>query len=265
MFGLRRLWGSKHRAQDQAAKSPAISPELSDQATEVCHERLANLDVRRSVLDWRDRHLENTELQLRRELLTLFGSIDKQLEKMTIAETFFHEKKFSKENIEPIYLAWVEREATKIINDAQKDLRSIFSHALDFEIDETTLEQSETSGRYTDAAIAAAATGAGMAAIPVFAGMSMVSAGGVLGFIGITTISWPIAALGITTVGGLLAVGGYKSADLKSKASSRYRDKVFAFINDQVLGGVNSETSVSQNIQAHIKKATTTILAEIDA
>jgi hypothetical protein len=237
---------------------------LTEQSTEVCHTKFANLDLRRAVLDWRDKHIEKVELHLGRELTTLFNSIDVQLEQLSARELIFDSKNIGGNHIEPIYLEWAEREVQELIDDARKDLSSIFTHALSFQKLETSFDQNENSKPYLDATLAASATGAGLAAIPVFASLSSVSAGGLLGMIGATAVSWPVMLAGVATVGALVSFGGYKAANLKSKTVSKYRDTSRKFITQQVIGDREARNSISKNLQAFISEAATKILEEID-
>ncbi|PLW68446.1 hypothetical protein [Pseudohalioglobus lutimaris] len=237
---------------------------LTEESTEACHTRFANLDLRRAILDWRDKHIEKVELHLGRELTTLFNSIDAQLEQLSARELILDGKNIGKKHIEPIYLEWVEREVQELINDAGKDLSSIFTHALSFQKLATSFDHNENSKPYLDATLAAGATGAGLAAIPVFASLSSVSAGGLLGMIGATAVSWPVMLAGVATAGALVSFGGYKAANLKSKAVSRYRDTSRKFITQQILGDRAATNSIRKNLQAHISEAATTILKEID-
>jgi len=237
--------------------------ELSVLAANVCQAKYADLDLRRNVLDWRDQHIENAELHLARELTSLYSALDEQTEKMSISD-LFTQKKFGKEHCEPVYKNWVEREVAHLVNTAQKDLSTVFIQALEFGEQSTVLNHEEDSGHYTDAAIAAAATTAGLAAIPAVVTFSMASAGGIIGIFGITTVAWPVVAIGVATIGGLLALGGYKAADLKSSAIARYRKSIRTAIEEQVLGYNSKKDSIRQRLQSYIDNTAEQILLEID-
>jgi hypothetical protein len=174
------------------------------------------------------------------------------------------QKTFGKQQIEPIYLEWVTREITGIIQDAQRDLAKVFTHSLVISDNGENFEPTSHNCLFTDAAIAVTATGVGLAAVPTFASMSIASAGGFLGILGLTTISWPIVAIGVATVGSLLALGGYKAAVLKSNAVAKYRNKMRVIIKEQVLGYNRETRSIRERLQSHIETGTTKILQEID-
>ena len=242
-----------------ATKSDA----LPSAATKICHAKYANLDLRHAILDWRDKHLENVELHLTRELPSLYSALDEQTDKMSIID-IFKQKEYGKEHLEPIYREWVEREVTHLVNVAQKDLSTVFASALEFAGQGAAMDYEESSGHYTDAAIAVLATGIGLAAIPEVAAISVVTAGGILGVFGATTVVWPVLAIGAAAIGGLLVLGGYKATALKSSAISRYRIAVRKAIEQAVLGRCSEKDSICERLQSYIGNTAEKILLEID-
>ena len=103
MFGIGKWLKGRKNDDAELPHAPSSDPLLSEEATEALHVKLANLDVRRSILDWRDRHVEIAELHLRRELVTLFSDIDHKLDNMTMGDILRHQKEFGAREIEPIY------------------------------------------------------------------------------------------------------------------------------------------------------------------
>ncbi len=240
-----------------------VNVELSSVETNICHTKYANLDIRRAVLDWRDQHTENVELHLARELSRLYSALDEQTNIMTIRDLLAL-KKYGKEHIEPIFKDWVEQEVVYLVNSAQKDLSAIFTHALEFGDLCSTLNQDTNNDHYADAAIASAATGAGLAAIPVVTTFSITSAGGIMGFLGATMIAWPVVVAGMTTILVLLALGGYKAVSLKTHAIAKFQKKTKEEIEKQVLGYSIENDSIRQRLQIYIGKTAENIIREID-
>ena len=254
------FWNKKRKT---STLKTTESVKLSNIESSICHAKYANLDIRRAVLDWRDNHIENVELHLTRELSNLYCSLDEQTDKMSFRD-LVKQKNFGKNHLDPIYKEWVKREVDYLVNTAQKDLSVVFTHALVIGEQTDALDYKESSGHYTDAFIAAAATGAGLAAIPAVATFSIVGVGGIMGFLGATTVVWPVVAIGVATIGGLLALGGYKAAGLKSRAISRYRKDIRKAIEKQVLGDGSEKDSIRQWLQTHIHITAETIISEID-
>jgi len=223
----------------------------------------AGIDLRRAVLDWRDKHTENVELHLTREFKTLCSTLDEVIEKMTYRELFF-QNSFGKERLEPILKEWVEREATSIMDSARKDLSAVLVHNLEYCEHGAALKHKEDNEHYADAAFAAAATGAGLAAIPAATVFSVASAGGIAGIFGITVISWPVVAIGTAVAGVLLMLGVHKATNVKPRALSRYRKAVHKTIEVQVLGSDGDNESLRQRLQSYISNTANMLVTEID-
>jgi DNA-binding transcriptional LysR family regulator len=174
------------------------------------------------------------------------------------------QKKFGKQQIEPIYREWVDREVTGLIQTAEKDLSRLFVHSLVINEGSGNIAYGTNNDHFTDAAIAAVATGAGIAVAPTFASMSIVSAGGAFGVFGVTAVSWPIIAVGLVTVGGLIALGGHKATHIKSNAIGKIRNNLKDAIRKQVLGYNSKTESVRERLQIQIETIAAKILLEID-
>ena len=246
-------------------------PDFTDNAglvrskTRIYQPLATSMDLRRAVLDWRDKHGKNAELHLAREITSLHNALDEQISKMGYKDFFFTSGKFGRECLEPIYRDWVSREVTYVMNAAQKDLYAVVDRALEYSEHSTAMENSGHQGHYADIAIAASATAAGLAAIPAVATFSMTSAGGVLGLLGVTVASFPVILFGTAMVGLLLALGGYKALGVRPRALSRYQKIVREKINKQVLGYDGSDDSVRHRLQSHITNTAENIIMEIDS
>jgi hypothetical protein len=175
-----------------------------------------------------------------------------------------HPGKFGKNQIEPLYNAWLTQALESIAEDANRDLADIINHSLLFETNDDSLEHDHTSERYSDLAILATTGTAGFAAIPTVITVSTVSAGGVLGVIGVTAISWPIVLAGIAVTGVLFAVSGHRAAKLKTKAIERYKKKIQKVIRNKVLGEEYRDASICRNLQTQVIDTASNILAEVD-
>lgn len=251
------------KSKSKVSPHAVVVGPISTDAAKVCHIKYANLDLRRAVLDWRDDHIENVENHLSSRLDDLYRSLDQQLDAMSVQD-LLKQGAFGKRNIEPVYKQWLTQEVTQLSKAAQDDLAKIFVHAWEFSEHVGALNQPADNRHYTDAAVAAAATGAGIAAIPAFAAMSAASAGGVMGLLGVSTLAWPIVAVGVASVSALLALGGYKAKSLKSNAVARYRKGVIKSIEQQIFGQKDDEESVCQRMQLYIQRTAEEIVMEID-
>ncbi len=250
------------RKKDRS-QTPAATTEISNTAAEVCHVRQANLDLRRAVLEWRDRHIEAVERHLDRELISLNQELDQQLRKMSWAD-LLNQKRFANNNLQPIYDQWCEREVALLIDQAQGELSSIFAHSLEYAEVSRSIDQELNAQSSKDAVMAVAATGAGVGSIPAFVSMSTVSAGGILGFFGVTTVAWPVVAVAVVTAAGLLTLGGYKATTMRNSAISRLHTSTTKKIAEEVLSYHSGESSLRTRLQAYISDTAAQIILEID-
>jgi hypothetical protein len=221
--------------------------------------------LRRQLLDWRDKHIENIHHHLNREISLLFDELDNEIDKMGLTDIYSSED-YTKKHLEPIYLRWIENEVSRLLSTAQSELNPINRHALEYQKYDNSLKHKEGINSIQNTATALLSTGAGIAIIPTVVSMSTatVSAGGFLGLLGVTTavVSLPVALAGVAVVGGLLAFGGNKVANIKSNAINQYKKTVRKFIQELIIYN-KAKNSICQRLQAQIAEVTRALLSEI--
>lgn len=221
--------------------------------------------LRRQLLDWRDKHVEAIQHHLNRELVLLLQEMDAEIDRMTLLQTF-HNSAYVKKRLEPIYSRWLKNEVTFLIESAQFELNVIYEHRLEYERPDNELNHKDDKKNILETTTAVLSTGVAVAAIPTILSLSTttISAGGVLGLLGVTTtvISWPVALTGGAIVLGLSSFGVSKAARLKFNAEKRFKDKIHQTIRESVLPN-EKENSVCQVLQAKIIGVAKTLLDEI--
>jgi hypothetical protein len=255
-----RFWKKDTGSTGRKAQPATIvetAPKNSIQA------RYTQADLRRAILDWRDSHCELIELRLMNRLQALFSKIDQEIANASVKEFFFRRKKFLEERLEPIFHKWVEDEVTTLLAEAERDLQNITARSVRSNQKRSTLRPSEDHGHYLDAATSVATVFTGLAAIPTVAAISVVSAGGILGLLGVTTISWPILLTGGTISVGLLALGGNRTANIRARATKRYEHKVREFITTEVMGNREIPDCVCRRTQHEVESTAREILEGI--
>jgi len=226
---------------------------------------LNSLTLRRNVLDWKDKHITNIELHLRREITSLMQAVDYELDKLSVIDSTFKIRKIHANIIQPLTDEWTQRESSYLLDEAQKELLSIHGLVLDKIDHNLEIGEHNSNTHFTDAATAASLGITGIAAIPAFASASAVSTSGLIGLFGVTTLSLPIAATGILIIGTLFAFSGFKMSSIKEKAIKRYREQLHLSITKSVLGDVdNTSPSLSEQLQIRILTASNYIINEVD-
>lgn len=222
------------------------------------------LVLRRAILDWRDEQTAAVQDHFYSKLPDLFIAIDNELEAKSLRELIKEAKSINEKLIQPIFEKWLEQETACIQKNAQSALRKIVDQ---YVIDYKKLQQSFSEAGIIDIQSGifktVGATSTGIAAIPVFTSLSTVSAGGILGLVGVTAFSWPIALTGAVIVGGLLALGGRQALTLKKKAVAKYRFEIQKFITEIIFGSEKNNHSVTRYLQDGIENTASTILQEI--
>lgn len=255
------LWFKKKKQELEVTPTPSNNADVVVIQTK---NNLNALSLHRNILDWRDKHITNIELHLRREIPTLMQTIEHELKKLSVLESTIKTKKIHNIIIQPIITDWVKRESSNLLDDAQKELLSIHGLVLEQIDHDSNIGEGISNEHFLDAAKAASLGITGIAAIPAFASASAVSTTGLLGLFGVTTLSIPIAATGILVVGSLLAVSGFKMTTIKEKALKRYRDQLLSSINESVLGdGENGKPNLSEQLQIRILTASNYIINEV--
>ena len=217
------------------------------------------LQLRRQILDWRDKHYINIYRYLSAELAFLFESIDEVLDEFTISDTFKSEA-FFKTRIEPIYDQWVQQESDKLLNDAEQELNQIIQHVIERDNDPTILQYQNDTATEGDAVTAGLSTVAGLIATVFTASSATVSAGGLAGLLGATVISWPVVLVGGSVAVILSYFGGKESMNIMD-AKNQLRQSTQEIIRKRVIYNKEKD-AVCQLLQNRIFEVSNTLIKE---
>ena len=220
--------------------------------------------LRRQILDWRDKHIENIDHHLNREIIFLFNELEQKIQKMSIRDIFKSDA-YTK-RLQPIYTRWLKNELPILINAAQFDLNKIHQHTFEYLNDSNKLDYKNDNETLVDATKVVLSTGAAIYALPSFLSLltTTVAAEGVLGILGATTtiINWPIALAGIAVIGGLAALGGNKATKLKVDAINRYKKTIRKNLYGRIIYN-KANDSVCQSLQMKIEEISSNLLREL--
>lgn len=223
-----------------------------------------NILLRRQILDWRDKHSENIDHHLNREIIFLFNELEQKIQQMSLKDIFKSDAYTKK--LKPIYTRWIENEVSMLINDAQVDLNKLRRYTVEYFNEANHIDSKNDNENIIDATAAVLSTGAAIYAIPSVLSFltTRVAAQGVLGILGSTTtvVSWPIAMTGITIVAGMLAFGGNKATNLKSNHINRYKKAIRTSLYNRIIYN-KANDSVSQSLQMKIEEISNTLLREL--
>jgi len=220
-------------------------------------------DIRRKVLDWQDTHTTEIELHLSQRLPTLLGTIDEKLQDISFFDCIFRLQSINNKVVQPLIREWVARESRSLLNQAQGALEPISALVMKLEHDEHAIEPDNSKTHYTDMATAAIGIGS-IAAIPALQGLYVVSVGGILGLVGMTTLNARLLLLTVVIFGLLSAFSFYRMGGVKARRMKRYRNHLRQSIEESIVGNdAQGQTSVSQQLQACILKTSKAIIGEL--
>lgn len=255
--------------ESQIAGKPAESGAPSGLPTydhTEAERKLPTYELRQAILAWRDTQMERIDRHLRDRIKEVHAAIEFACRDMPVQHLLVQatQKAFSDANIFPIYSRWVEVESKDLIDSAQESLSKLFQTSLVSNVDASALNAAHSTQHVNDATRAGAAIGGGIVAIPIIGSMSMASVGGVLGFLGVTAISWPVVAIGAVVVGSLFAFGGKRATEIKTRAINSYVEKMIIAVDEQVIGAGMDSGSLSHRLQGLIYDVAKKTLKEID-
>jgi hypothetical protein len=218
------------------------------------------LQLRRQILDWRDKHYLSIYRYLSAELAFLFESIDEVLEELTISDTFKSEA-FFKTRIEPIFDQWVQQESEKLLNDAEQELNQIIQHVIERDYDPSAIQYRNDPATSGDPVKASLSTVAGLIATVFTASSATVSAGGLAGLLGATVISWPVVLVGGSVAVILSYLGGKESMNIMD-AKNQLRQSTQEIIRKRVIYNKEKD-AVCQLLQNRIFEVSNTLIKEL--
>lgn len=224
--------------------------------------QLKTVALRRQVLDWRDKWMFVIPVKLDRELPMLISLIDVKIEQMSFREAFATQK-FAAKHLQPTYESWIHRKSNELIDQAQADLKSINEEILEHSVAIHQIAQDTSGDNYVAAGIAGGSASAALLGVPAIAAISTTSAGGILGLVGLTVISWPVVLGGALVLGSVFVFGGKKAFGLRDKAVKDYKQKTRDMLHRVVLLNDEGDPSVAAGLQDCIKRTSDAYLQEL--
>ena len=211
--------------------------------------QLPDLELKRRIIDWRDRNLLNIEEQLERDLPVLFSAIKQEYKELSYQELAKGASGFTKKTIDPLVKEWITRESEQLLSKARMELEAIYKKSQELQLEHEGVRCPAPEMPYTDAAVGLGSIAAGVAAIDIATTLATTS------FMAITiSISWPVVLAGAGVAAALGSVGIFKLGTLKKRAVQRHFQTVEAFVRDLVLGDdkLKEPTSLRHQLQQQI-------------
>lgn len=220
-----------------------------------------NLDKRREVLEWRDKHMAEIEIRLQKEISSLMDSVRQACSQMRKSDLSQIEAHYQN-TIQPICNRWISSTEKTFVDAAIKDFPLTTSTSTTLYGVEGVMRRSENMSISTDSRVAKVAIAASVSAVPITASMATVSAGGLAGLFGVTVIAWPVVAAGAIIGGGLLLFGGKSLAGKAQKEKINYETKLLDLVRECILGRSEYGNSLLLILQQRIEDIASKALKE---
>jgi len=164
-----------------------------------------------------------------------------------------------KENINPIYDQWIEKESEWILQNAQNELSTILNtdHERNAIPPHHTDNRNKNSNNNTTDPIDIGASAFALGGATIIATMSTAPAWGILGVIGFTAVSWPAVIAG----GGLVALGGFIGFGTEVY-KKHIKEKIKNEVCMKILGCEKCNTSVRMILEDRIFETAKKLLSE---
>ncbi|MEM6898761.1 MAG: hypothetical protein AAF583_03175 [Pseudomonadota bacterium] len=217
--------------------------------TYTAKERLQTLERRKYLLKWRDEQEARIESVLRSNVPALKEEARRAIEAIPSWRFFFVERRGAARVVGPIVSDWAAVQTVDILQVASGHGVEVLQQCGGVQTSELSLASDKKLNQVTDLVKGVGPTAAGFLAIPATMSASAVSAGGILGFFGATTVLWPVAVLGALFSVVMLVTGGFNSYRLRAKANKRAYRNACRRIDEVILEGSEGQPSLKENLQ----------------
>lgn len=218
------------------------------------------IEARYTTLAWRNHWLAEIDKGIEDELQGLYIDLNNKIEGFSIKDIVFTDS-FIEKTIDPVILSWKLEQLNLIVSEAEKDLAKSSGKSIVASLVNNELGSQPLMSKVLDLAGATATTGLAIAAVPVTASLSVVSAGGVAGLLGATTIAAPVVLAGavVVTAAGFLARS--KIANLKSGHQERLKESINLRVYEDIIFN-KAGTSLRQLLKGAVEQTAEVVLKD---
>lgn len=169
-------------------------------------------------------------------------------------ELFLRRRKWVFATVHPAIRDWAEQQAIAILEPASKEALAILRARGDVKHSERSVATDKMFDQLTDLASALGPMAGAILVIPKTISASVVSAGGLIGLFGATTIAWPIAIGGGLLIAISVVFGGYRLASLRQHANERIYRSLSQTVDSQVFKTSEKEPCLCEKLQEIIRE-----------
>ncbi|MDT8320753.1 MAG: hypothetical protein RQ826_09550 [Xanthomonadales bacterium] len=203
-----------------------------------------------AILEWRDRWELAVDDFLKPHQNRLMLEIKQILESKSFIDSLFRSRRILRDDVEPVIQTWVANTSTDFIEKASREALSVLrQHGGPIQVSNSIESLAENRQAYKDIADLAATIGpaaAAIVAIPTAVSGSIVSAGGLLGLLGVTVIAWPFAIASGVVITFTLMTAAFRASSFKQRALNRLFKKISAYVDELTFGRIEIASPTTQ-------------------
>lgn len=200
--------------------------------------KLEAMTLRKAILSWRERWTKSIGERLQADSLDLLSALEAEINSMSFRNAIFP-KRFTRNQLQPIFTRWSEGWASELISDAEADLLKICEQSVPRHSAPNTLDDHESLSGLKDIAGATLGSAMAFAAIPAVVTFSTatVPVGGILGLLGVTAsvVVFKQLALGVFALGILWYFARMRIQTIKTNSQARLKLQMQQQIKDKIL------------------------------
>lgn len=224
------------------------------------------LAMRRAIKAWRDRWAEHITKDLDASIPDLRAQLFAEVEKIKLVDSI-RAKRYVVDKLQPLFVAWCKKKEGEILSAAENDLRDQFNRTVADRSVKSEVEIDVSRESLLDLAGATLSGVAAVASIPAIIGFSTatVSAGGILGLLGVTTtvLVTKNIAIGLVVLAVLLLISFIRFSKIVTNAKVRLREQIEKQISEKVVYS-KKEPSIAMLLTGRIEDTAKQLLGELD-
>lgn len=219
------------------------------------------IEARHSIIAWRNRWLNEVDKRIADKLYMLNLNLNTEIDNFSVKDIVFTDS-FVEKTLDPITLKWKLDRLNSIVLEAEKDLASKSKKSVVANLVDNNLADQPLMDKVLDLAGATASTSVAIAAVPVTASLSVVSAGGIAGLFGATTIAAPIVLAGVVVVTAAGFLARNRIANVKSSQQQRLKETTNSRVYADIIFNKGG-TALRQVLRKAIEQTAEGVLKEL--
>ncbi len=224
------------------------------------------LAMRRAIKAWRDRWAEHIIKDLDASIPDLRAQLFVEVEKIKLADSI-RSQRYIVEKLQSLFVAWCKKKEEEILSAAENDLRNQFKRTVACGGAKSEMEIDVSKASLLDLAGATLSGVAAVASIPAIVGFSTatVSAGGILGLLGVTTtvLVTKNIAIGLVVLAVLLLISFIRFSKIVINTKTRLREQIEKQISEKVVYS-KKQPSLAMLLTGRIEDTAKQLLGELD-